>query len=240
MSRFALRLGRAGAAEAAPRRLRPLLLGGLALLLLAGAGLLLWTEQRETARRASLLAEAEKLAAQPADSPSALAGCQTVVRQLPEALAHYAADPQAQAELGRARRAQGQCLARLKRYPEAITELRAAIELRPEYAPLYGDLALAQSRNGQHLPAQRTARLAVQLDPMVWQAHRLHARVLDAASSPLPALRAYDEALRLAPPDQIRALEEEAGRLRQRHALPPSTAAAATGLPAAERSGSLP
>lgn len=232
MKRFSLR--RTAAADEARLgiRGRPMLLGLLALLLLVAAGLLLLREQRETTRRSTLLAEAEKVAAQSADGPSVLAACQAVVQQLPEAIAHHAADPQAQAELGRARRAQGQCLAKLKRYAEAITELRAAIELRPEYAPLYGDLALAQSRNGQHLPAQRTARLAVQLDPQVWQAHRLQARVLDAASSPLPALRAYDEALRLAPPDQIRPLEDEVGRMRQRHGLAaPAADADARGAP---------
>lgn len=197
-------------------RRRPFMLIGFALLLL-GAAITLWYQQQKGIKaRDEALSQAEKAAAA-GDTPQAQAACQALIEPLRAAVAEWKLDPKRSGDVGRSHRALGQCLGKLNRHAEAITELRAAIELRPEFAPLHGDLALALSRNRQHLPAQRSARLAVQLDPHIWQAHRLQARVLDAASSPAAAERAYKEAARLAPPDQIQAVEEEMQRMVQRH-----------------------
>lgn len=217
-------------------RLKLIVLGGLILALLGGAGFLWWQEQQRIARQAELLAEAERVGGL-AESPQVLARCKSLDQELPPVIAKLAEEPNRQADIGRARRALGQCYTKLRRYNDAVRELRAAIELRPEFAPLHGEMALALSRNGQHAQARRWVRLAVQLDPLIWQAHRAEARVLDAARLPEEARAAYAEALKLAPPDVSRGLEDEKLRMLRRHGLAPpaapASAAAAPGAPPA-------
>lgn len=221
------RFGRAAAGSAGQGPwLKRLVLGALILALLGGAGLLAWRLQQAEKQRSQLLAEAERVGAM-AESPQVLARCEAVVKALPEVLDVLATEPNTSAQIGQSRRALGQCHLKLKRYADAVREFRAAIELRPEFAPLHGDMAQALSRNGQHAQAKRWARLAVQLDPQVWVAHRTEARILDAAKAPQEAQRAYQEAIRLAPPDQVQAIEAELQRLLKKHegesSDPPST-----------------
>ena len=189
---------------------------GIALVLLGLAAASLWylktTQDREIADALAAIEAAAALAPDKAGG-----ACPPLMERARQMAQSIAADEARALEASRAYRALGQCNLLLNKLDAAAADFRSAIAHRAEYAPLHGDLAQALSRLGQHNPAQRSAGLAIQLDPQVWVAHRLLARVLDAGGKVGEAERSYEEALRLAPPEQIKKLQDEINRFKQAH-----------------------
>jgi len=191
-------------------------LSGVVVLLLGLAAAGLWylkiTQDREIA---DSLAAIEAAAGLPADK--AAGACPPLMERARQTAESIATDEARAIEASRTFRALGQCNLLMNRPELAAADFRSAIAHRAEFGPLHGDLANALSRQGQHNPAQRSAGLAIQLDPQVWVAHRLLARVLDAGGRVGEAERAYEEALRLAPPEHIKKLQDEINRFKEAH-----------------------
>lgn len=193
------------------------LLGLLAMLVAAG----IWLWQARTSQAQALtdgLTAAEKTAAGPA-GPATAQACAKVEAELRPAVEAIADDDDRALDASRGLRALAQCAMHRGEVDTAVADFRRAIGRRAEFAPLHADLAMALSKQGQHLPAQRAALLGVQLEPDRWVAHRQYARVLDAAGSHGTAHRAYERALQLAPADQVKRLQDEINRFRQRNEL---------------------
>ena len=190
-----------------------LLLAAVALLALAGFGM--WTLDRKAKRVEQVLLASEQAGAK--GGAEAQQACTAIIGALKEALDNLEGDDKKIPLATRGHRSLGQCLAHMNRLEDAVAAYRKAIALTAETSYLHGEIALLYSRMGQHMPAQRSARLAVQLDPQVWIAHRQLARVSAAARQLAQAEASYEEALKLAPPEQIRKLQDEINQFKEKH-----------------------
>jgi tetratricopeptide (TPR) repeat protein len=121
----------------------------------------------------------------------------------------------------------GVCLLERGRATEAISHLRKAVRLKPDYADGHNNLGNALSRmpDGQ-AEAVREFEAAVALEPLMWQAHGNLGRVLSDEPGRLgEAVAELGTALKLAPPDGTEAadlharlgaaLERSPGRLAE-------------------------
>ena len=103
----------------------------------------------------------------------------------------------------------------LDNYKMAVQAYEKLTYYEPQTAPNYGFLARSLVRAGQPRAAVQYARLAVQLQPDQWHAHRINAQVLEANNELREALDAYQKALDLAPMDEKGKLQKEIVRLEQ-------------------------
>lgn len=103
----------------------------------------------------------------------------------------------------------------LDNYEMAVQAYEKLTYYEPQTASNYGLLARSLVRAGQPRAAVRYARLAVQLQPDQWHAHRINAQVLEANNELREARDAYQRAVELAPLDEKDKLEKEIVRLEQ-------------------------
>lgn len=176
---------------------------------IAGSWLRYDTSQREE-RVLSRAAAAAKLTPE----ANAKEACAQTIEPLNKVLDNMSADEDRSREALGGYQSLAQCLGHLGKLPEAAAAYGKAIAINAEIGHLHGDVAVIYSRMKQHLPAERSARLAVQLDPLIWQAHRQLARVLAAAGKIRAADASYEEALKLAPREQLVKLQEEINQFR--------------------------
>lgn len=188
-----------------------LFIAALTLLAVAAAGS--WLRYEKAQREERILARAAAAAKLTIDQ-KAREACAQVIEPLTRVLSDIASDETRTREALGGYQSLGQCYGHLGKLPQAAEAYGKAIAINAEIGHLHGDVAQIYSRMKQHLPAERSARLAVQLDPMVWQAHRQLARVLGAAGKAAQADAAYEEALKLAPREQIVKLQEEINQFR--------------------------
>jgi tetratricopeptide (TPR) repeat protein len=100
----------------------------------------------------------------------------------------------------------GSVLGMLAKGNEAMTELREAIRLAPEFAPAYRVMGMFQVEHQQYLPEGRRAlETAIRLDPADSRAHYWLGRYFQGLKEPDSAARWFDAALKLDPnSDQAR------------------------------------
>ena len=112
--------------------------------------------------------------------------------------------------------ARAKAAADARRWDEAATIYRKAIEASPESGFLYRDLALVEQRAGQTASALEHYRKAVEIDPSDARSHAGIAAILDSQGDVLGALAEYEKARAL---DPAEAPESAINRLRAAAAL---------------------
>lgn len=155
--------------------------------------------------------------------------CQDAAKKLPSVLKEIEAsgeklspntsgnylDEKTTAMLKNGYKALAQCQMKLKQFEAAVNAYQMLVDLDPQEGFRHGDLANALSKSNRHNEAMRSALLAIQLNPNVWQAHRTYGQALEAAGQLPAALNAYQQAANFAPPNEKENADKVINRLKE-------------------------
>lgn len=174
------------------------------------------------------------------NTSQAQALCQDAAKKLPKVLSEIEAsgekippnpsgntlDEKTTTMLKSGYKALAQCQMKLKQFEAAVSSYETLVDLDPQEGYRHGDLASALSKINRHNEAMRSALLAIQLNPNVWQAHRTYGQVLEAAGQTPAALNAYQQAANYAPPNEKENANKVISRLKESlSAIPTKTGA---------------
>ncbi|WP_137718198.1 tetratricopeptide repeat protein [Methylobacillus flagellatus] len=113
------------------------------------------------------------------------------------------------------------CQTAMARHSEAANSYAEMVKLEPQAARWHGQRASALLKAGRLSEAARASRLSVQLKPDDFRWRLQEARILSQIGRFDDAVHGYEQALKMAPLEQVSAVADEFNKLQQMLGNPP-------------------